>query len=107
MDEDAGNLSRRQLGGVSILLGNAALFANGLIAYKHGDSPEVRKAGAGRMLSAALYTGTGAIISRYGHSSISTQLERLEEKLAAFMQHEGVPLDAGQLRKADAENQKG
>ncbi len=97
---------RRHLGAISILLGNAGLFANGLIAYTYADNSDSRKAGMGRATSAVLYAGTGAIIARYGSSSISEQFERLEKKLAVFMQKEGISLDAELLQKADAETRK-
>lgn len=98
---------RRQFGAISLLLGNAGLFANGLIGYTHGDSPDSRKAGMERMASSVLYSGGGMIIGRYGSSPVAKQLDRLEGKLAAFMQQNGIPLDAGQMQKADAETRKG
>lgn len=106
MDEKATTLNRRQLGGVSIMLGNAALFANGLIAATKSTNPEIKKAGMGRMVSGALYLGVGGIIARYGNPSTKQQLDTIEDKLAAYLKAEGVPLDADALAHADHETQK-
>ncbi len=99
-------MDKRQLGGVSMILGNAALFANGLIAYKQGEDQNIRNAGAGRMVSAALYSGSGIVLAKYGNLPIDKQLEKLETRLASFMKQEGVSLDAEQLKKANSEQQK-
>lgn len=104
--EETNTLNRRQIGGISIILGNAALFANGLIAHMHGHTPEVRSAGTGRMASGALYMGVGGIIARYGNPSAARQLATLEERLAGYLHQHGVPLDGEQLAAADREMQK-
>ncbi len=101
------DIDRRRLGAISILLGNAAVFANGLIANRFGEDLDMRNAGVGRMASAALTSGAGLIIGRYGSSPVAAQLGRLEKKLAAFMKRHGMPLDAELLKKADEETRKG
>jgi hypothetical protein len=106
MDDAEQGLNQRQLGGLSITLGNAALFANGLIARMYGDSTEVRKAGVGRMASGLGYMGVGAIFMRYGNPSVKRQLKTLEGKLAAHLEKNGVPLDPHEMQKADHQTQK-
>lgn len=100
-------LDRRRLGAISILLGNAGIFANGLVAYQHGDTAESRAAGVGRMASSALSSGGGFILGRYGSLPVAKQLKRMEGKLAAYMKEQGVPLEAEVMKNADAETQKG
>ena len=100
-------MEQRQLGGIGFLIGNTALFANGLIANRFANTPESRKAGAGRMVSSAMWGASGAFLAKYGDRSVADQQSRLEEKLAHFLKGEGVPLDAATLRKADKDAQHG
>ncbi len=89
------------MGGYSILIGNAALLANGMIASLEGNSPDVKKAGVGRMTSALGWGLGGLVLSRYGNQPVPRQFEKLQEKLAAHLIKEGVPLDADAIKKAD------
>lgn len=103
----ASRMEKRQLGGIGFLIGNAALFFNGLIANCHAPTAESRKAGAGRMVSSALWGGSSAFLATYGDRPVEAQQTRLEEKLASYLQQHGVPLDAQTLRKADADQRHG
>ena len=99
-------MENRQLGGIGFLVGNGALFANGLIAHLKANTPESRKAGLGRMGSAIGWAGGAAILARYGDRPVEKQLDRLQEKLAAHLQKQGVPLNEQELRQANAETQR-
>lgn len=100
-------MENRQLGGIGFAVGNLALIANGLIAYTQGNNPDARAAGLWRVGSNVLL-GVGAVaLAHYGERPVERQQARLEEKLAAFLQAKGVPLEAAVLKKADAETQRG
>ncbi len=101
------NWDTRQLAGVGFLIGNATLFANGLIAHLHGDTPELKRAGVSRMTAAMAWNAGGVFLAKYGKLAVPKQLERLESKLAVHLQEQGVALDADALRKADEETRRG
>ena len=71
------------------------------------DDPDTKKAGYGRIGSAFLWGAGGIVLTKYGNQAVPEQLRKLEDKFAAFLQKEGVPLDADVLRKADAHTQRG
>jgi hypothetical protein len=100
-------MEQRQLGGIGFLIGNTALFANGLIANRFANTPESRKAGAGRMASSAMWGASGLFLAKYGDRPAHAQQARLEEKLAEFLKESGVPLDAATLHKADEHTRHG
>lgn len=101
------NWDTKQLGGIGFLIGNGALFINGLLAHMHGDTPEVRHAGMSRMTSSMAWNAGAIVLARYGNVPVEKQFDRLQEKLAAHLQHGGVPLNSETLRKADAETRRG
>lgn len=100
-------METRQLGGLGFVICNAALFTNGLIANRFADTPEARKAGAGRMLSGAMWEASSVFLAKYGDRSVADQQTRLQEKLCHYLQQHGVPLDAESLRYADTEKRDG
>ena len=100
-------LDKRQQGGIAVLIGNAALFANGLIASLKAPTLQSRQAGIARMSSAVLWSGSGLLITKYGHRDVDKQLTRLEEKLSDHLRRQGVPLNAETLRLADAHTRHG
>ncbi len=97
-------MDKRQIGGISILLGNLTLFVNGLIGYYKSQDENIRKAGIGRMTSAAMWSVGGILLARYGSRPVPQQLGKLQEKLAAFLQKEGVSLEEEAQRKAKTYN---
>lgn len=100
-------LDTKQLGGIGFLIGNAALFVNGLLARMHGDTPDVRNAGMSRMTASMAWNVGAVVLARYGNVPVPKQLEHFQEKLAAHLKQEGVPLDAEALRQADAATRHG
>lgn len=100
-------MDNRQLGGLGFLVGNTALFANGLIAHLHANTPQSRKAGVGRMAASAVWGVSSLFLVKYGDRPVEAQQARLQEKLAGYLQQAGVPLDAETLRKADAQTRHG
>ena len=97
----------RQLGGIGFIIGNTALFLNGLIASLYANTPESRKAGAARMISSGMWATSGGFLAKYGDRPVAAQEDRLEHKLAAFLHQSGAPLDAASLRRANAETHQG
>jgi len=100
-------MENRQLGGFGFLIANAAMFANGLIAHRYGNTPMARNAGIGRMTSAGLWSVNASILAKYGSQPVPEQQARLEHKLAAYLHKAGVPLSVEELKQADAETQRG
>lgn len=101
------DLDTKQLGGIGFLIGNTALFINGLLAHLHGDTAQVRHAGVGRMTSSMAWNAGAVILARYGNVPIERQFSRLQEKLAGYLQQSGVSLNAESLQKASAESRRG
>lgn len=99
-------MEKRQLGGISLLVGNVALIANGLIGFLKGRTDVVKNAGISRVITASMWSLSGLLLARYGNRSVKDQLVKLQEKLAAFLQKEGVSLEAEQQQKATAHNQR-
>lgn len=97
----------KELAGIGFLVGNAALFINGLLAYLHGDTTQVRKAGMGRMVSSAAWNGGALVLTHYGNIPVDKQFARLSGKLAEHLQAAGVSLDGQALREADAQTRRG
>ncbi len=100
-------MDKRQWGGIGFVVGNLALIANGLIAHQYGDDPRTRQAGAWRAASNVGLGLGGLALAHWGHQPVERQQTKLEEKLAAYLQSEGVPLDAAMLKHADAHTQRG
>lgn len=100
-------MDHRQLGGYSDILGNMAMFTNGLIAYRFGDTPARKSAGASRMVTGALWNVPNLVLAKYGAQSVDRQMERLEGKLSAYLKQHDVPLDVATLKKADDEQRRG
>jgi hypothetical protein len=91
-DKDVENrLAREETGslnaaGYAYILGDAALFASGMIA---GRSKEA--------LSGATYASGGLILARYGKEPAERRLERLNGKLREYFEREGVTIPQGEL----------
>jgi len=115
-------LDRRVLGGWGLIAGDAAMFAHGLLSYVDpqivdiaGESSAARdtriqserSAGKGLMGTAVGWSIGGVALAKYGKRKVEDQLERVEEKLAAFMKEKGIPLDAEKIAKADRQQQRG
>lgn len=100
-------MDKKQLVGYGYIVSNLAVMSNGLIAYMKGDTEHTRNAGLGRAVTGLLWNIPAVMLGHYGGQPVERQLDRMQHKLAAFMQQEGVPLDAGTLKKADEEKQRG
>lgn len=96
----------RKAGGIGIYVGNAALLANGLIAALFSQDSKTKTAGYGRVGTAVLWGFGGVGLAKYGSQAVPDQLTKLENKLADFLQKEGVPLDAEILKKADVHQRR-
>lgn len=103
-DTESGKFNRRKLAGFGYILADSALFAHGLIDYVNGRN---RDAAKGRMFTGLGWGIGGISLAKYGNRAVSEQLDRLEHKLAAYLQKEGVPLDPDQLRQAEEEKRRG
>jgi hypothetical protein len=100
-------MENRQIGGCSDILGNIAMFTNGMVAWKFGDTHERQKAGLNRMATGALWNIPNFILARYGGQPVPRQFDRLQHKLAAHLEHAGVPLDAETIKLASEEKRRG
>ena len=99
-------MENRQIGGWLGILGNTAVFANGFLAWKFGDTPQRRAAGVNRMVSGGLWNVPSVVLTRYGASPVDAQFERLQHKLAEHLKQESVPLHAHTLKLADEEERQ-
>jgi hypothetical protein len=98
-------MENRVLGGYLEFGGNAAMFANGLIAHLYGDAQQ-KAAGRSRMYSGVMSNGSALLLAKYGDQPVNRQFDRLQSKLAAYLKKEGVPLDIDTLKKATDEQRR-
>jgi hypothetical protein len=83
----------RRLGGIGIMIGNAALFLHALLDTLHGEK-QGRNAALWKLLGAAMWSGGGVITTRYGKEPLENQFKRLQGKLTAHLELSGAKLDA-------------
>ena len=100
-------LSKKQLAGYGYLIGDAALFVDGVLkarlyekgSQKYKDEMNGAYAGLGWGLG-------GLAMAKYGSRPVPKQLEALEGKLADYLQQQGVELTPALLKQAQKEKDK-
>lgn len=82
--------------GLIALVGNASLFASGLMSGRHTESA-----------AAVTYAASAGILAKYGNPKTERQLELLNYKLVNYLKRQGTVIPQGSRLQASALTQKG
>ncbi len=99
--EQTSKLDRRRLAGYGYMAADGALFVYGLLSYLNPKGPNDKISGKGMMTTGLGWAAGGAILAKYGKQPVSEQLQRVENKLYAYLRDNGVELDPEKLQRAD------
>lgn len=99
--------TKRKMVGIGYLIGDAALFANGMMEAMAATDPTKKKNAIGEAITGLGWAVGGVAMAKYGNRSTAKQMEALEQRLAAHFEEQGLALSPEMIEKAKHEKDKG